>query len=98
MLLLLLFILSDVCQCNTLQNVNPIDGKQYRPILRMAREGFYNFIGSNSDDDYSFNVNLKNGVSLLYFLLFFRKFMILITHSYVRIIFITIIREDQIEF
>lgn len=64
----LLLILSNLDHCTGTQNINPIDGKQYRPIFRVAREGFYNFIGSNGDDAYSFNVNLKRGVSILLYM------------------------------
>lgn len=59
----LFLIVHNLDECNAIQNVNPIDGRQYRPIYRMAREGFYNLIGSNGHDEYSFNTNLKSGVS-----------------------------------
>lgn len=64
MLVTCLFILNNLDQSNGIQNINPIDGKHYRPILRFAREGFYNFIGSNGEDEQSFNINLKSGVSI----------------------------------
>ncbi|XP_063697969.1 phospholipase B1, membrane-associated-like [Culicoides brevitarsis] len=58
----LIFIVMNVLDLSAgIKNVNPVDGHQYRPILRTAREGFFNFIGSNGNDEYSFNLNMKRG-------------------------------------
>jgi len=43
------------------RNVNPVDNGVFRPVYRMARDSFFNFIGSNGGDQESYLYNLRKG-------------------------------------
>lgn len=63
------FILSVCHIAGIYSQVGPFDALQYRSLFRSFREFQFNFIGSNSNDEYSLNFNKKMGVSFNYQLL-----------------------------
>lgn len=60
--IVLMLIMLKIEPCLLIKNVNPVDAIKYRPILRIAREGFANFV--HNDDDYLYQINMKRGVSI----------------------------------
>lgn len=57
-------LILSVCHITGIQSqVGPFDALQYRSVFRSFREFQFNFIGSNSNDEYSLNFNKKMGVS-----------------------------------